>query len=287
MIFDEAGTYQIEYTATDDCGNETVAERTVIVEEPPTYRTVLYTDGTFIINESSRDEAANVAAHGQPTNVYAPFDPNGSTDTDKYIFATSTNSPWVDQRSLIKSVKIGEPISPTSMAQWFNGCNNLENIDFQGLDTSNVTSIVSMFSGCSTIAEIDLSDIDLSSVTIMDQAFANCRTAKHIVLPNTANNICTAFSEVFSRCSELQTIDISMIQASVSANAYRMFYMCGALVTIFATSGFTPQYGQFMFTGCNSLVGGSGTTFVSSQNDQTYARIDNPPDAPGYFTAKS
>lgn len=33
MVFDEAGTYTIEYTATDECGNTTTAERTVIVEE--------------------------------------------------------------------------------------------------------------------------------------------------------------------------------------------------------------------------------------------------------------
>lgn len=48
MKIDTDGTYTLQYTAEDSCGNETIEERTVIVASP---RTVLYTDGTFIINE--------------------------------------------------------------------------------------------------------------------------------------------------------------------------------------------------------------------------------------------
>lgn len=44
MVFDEAGTYTIEYTATDDCGNTTNAERTVIVEKG--IPNVSWADGT-------------------------------------------------------------------------------------------------------------------------------------------------------------------------------------------------------------------------------------------------
>lgn len=48
MKINTDGTYTLQYTAVDSCGNETIEERTVIVASP---RTVLYTDGTFIINE--------------------------------------------------------------------------------------------------------------------------------------------------------------------------------------------------------------------------------------------
>lgn len=40
-----------------------------------------------------------------------------------------------------------------------------------------------------------------------------------------------------------------------------------------------------MFAGCTALVGGAGTAYNASHTDGEYARIDNPPDAPGYFTA--
>ena len=39
-----------------------------------------------------------------------------------------------------------------------------------------------------------------------------------------------------------------------------------------------------MFNGCIRLIGGAGTAYDSSHTDGTYARIDNPPDSPGYFT---
>ena len=43
---------------------------------------------------------------------------------------------------------------------------------------------------------------------------------------------------------------------------------------------------QFLFYGVK-LVGGQGTRYNSSNDMKTYARIDNPPDEPGYFTYKA
>lgn len=174
MIFDEAGTYQIEYTATDDCGNETVAERTVIVEAPPTYRTVLYTDGTFIINESSRDEEANIAAHGQPTNVYDPFDPNGATNLSKYIFASQTERPWNSIISSILRVEIGSNISPTSMRYWFRGMYQCLEFSLNKLNTASVTDMMECFYNCQVVKVLDLTSFNTSSVSNMNSMFVNC-----------------------------------------------------------------------------------------------------------------
>ena len=41
-----------------------------------------------------------------------------------------------------------------------------------------------------------------------------------------------------------------------------------------------------MFYGCNALKGGAGTTYKSYYTYKIYARVDNPPEAPGYFTYK-
>lgn len=41
-----------------------------------------------------------------------------------------------------------------------------------------------------------------------------------------------------------------------------------------------------MFYGCELLVGGSGTTYDSGGRDEDYCRIDDPPVAPGYLTAR-
>ena len=41
----------------------------------------------------------------------------------------------------------------------------------------------------------------------------------------------------------------------------------------------------YVFQDAGSLVGGAGTRWSASHIDGEYARIDNPPTAPGYFTA--
>lgn len=181
MVFEEAGTYTIEYTATDECGNTTTAERTVIVEGPP--RTVLYTDGTLIINERSSDIDANVQAHGQPTNVYIPFDPNGATNVDKYIF-NYNNMPWKDQLSHILSIEMGSEIQPTICDWWFFSCDACVNIDLSNLDTSLVTSMNNMFSNMRTLTSIDISNFDTSLVTSMESMFGNCNHLETIYASN-------------------------------------------------------------------------------------------------------
>lgn len=290
MIFDEAGTYQIEYTATDDCGNETVAERTVIVEEPPTYRTVLYTDGTFIINESSRDEAANIQAHGQPTNVYAPFDPNGATDTDKYIFTSANSRPWNAQASSIKSVEVGYQIQPSDTKYWFDNLTICENIDLSNLDTSLVTDMKHMFRRCRAITSIGT--LNTSSATNMEGMFYGCSALLNIDMSGFDTSHVTTMLNMFRDCTNIPVLDLSAFDTSSLLNSEGMFQNCGQVTTIYASQSFvTSQITSSgnMFYSNYLLVGGAGTVFDQWDNpkDKTYAHIDGGTSDPGYFTAKS
>ena len=256
MVFDEAGTYQIEYTATDECGNTTVAERTVIVEEPPTYRTVLYTDGTLIINESSRDEADNIALHGAATNIYIPFDPNGDTNVDKYIFTSSGDRPWNSQASSIISVEIGSSISPTSTANWFYGFTTCTSIDVSLLDTSAVTSMSSMFYNCQALTTLDLSNFNTSAVTSMSSMFYNCQALTTLDLSNFNTSAVTSMSTMFNGCSALTTLDLNNFNTSVVTSMSSMFSGCSALTTLdlsnFNTSAVTNM--SSMFQVCRLLT---------------------------------
>ena len=87
MKIDTEGTYTLRYTAEDECGNVTTEDRTVNAINI-TYSTVLFTDGTFIINEKSTDRAANIALHGAVTNEYDPLDA-----THLYDFGTEADRP--------------------------------------------------------------------------------------------------------------------------------------------------------------------------------------------------
>ena len=263
MIINEAGEYTLQYTATDACGNSTTVERDLVVEAPP--RTVLYTDGTLIINELSRDIDANVQAHGQPLNVYIPFDPNGATDIDKYIFGSYTDVPWVSLRNSITSVEAGSSIQPTSTAFWFYGCANVESIDFANIDTKHVTNMKSMFSNCNHVQSFDFDTFDTSAVTNM--------------------------SGMFYACSALTVLDLSVFDTKNVTDMSQMFRNNQSLTTIYVSENFiTSQVtssNMMFYNMSTNLVGGAGTVWNSSYTDKTRAKIDGGTSDPGYFTAKS
>ena len=370
MKIDTEGTYTLRYTAEDECGNIATADRTVVVEAPLTYRTVLYTDGTLIINEKSSDIASNVALHGAATNVYIPFDPNGSTNTEKYIFTSASGRPWHSQSASIKAVEIGSNISPTSTAYWFNDfttctsmnlsklntsnvtsmwgmfyncaaltslnvthfdtsnvtnmmymfyycqaltsldvshfntgnvmytshmfdhCQALTSLDVTHFDTSNVTDMVAMFNNCQALTSLDLSHFDTSNVTKMSDMFINCAALTSLDVSHFNTSNVTDMSYMFNYCQALTSLDLSHFDTSNVTKMSYMFQECRALTTIYASANFvvtqvTSSANMFRYMSTN-LVGGAGTVWSSSNpRDKTYARIDNPPSAPGYFTARS
>jgi len=290
MVFDEAGTYQIEYTATDECGNTTNAERTVIVEAPP--RTVLYTDGTLIINELSRDIEANIQAHGQPTNVYDPFDPNGDTNVKKYIFNSDSQRPWNSQASSVISVEIGSNIQPTSTEYWFYGFTTCTSIDLSLLDTSAVTNMNRMFLNCQALTSLDVSNFNTSAVTSMNAMFYDCQALTSLDVSNFNTSAVTSMNAMFYDCRALTSLDVSNFNTSAVSDMTYMFGYCRALTTIYASVSFSVTQvtsSSNMFGNMSIyLVGGAGTRWSSSNpKDKTYAHIDGGTSDPGYFTAKN
>lgn len=255
MQIDTAGTYTLKYTAEDECGNVTEVTREVEAVQI-TYRTVLYTDGTFIINEKSTNQAANEALHGAATNVYAPFNPNGSTDRDKYIFSSESFRPWNSQRTSVTSVEIGEEISPPSMAYWFYMFNNCTSMDLSNIDTSDTTSMSNTFAYCSILPSIDVSSFDTGNVTGVKYMFVNCRSLTTLDLSNFDTSKVTLFGSMFNGCSALTSVNVSSFDTSSATDMSFMFNDCSALTTL-DTSNFNMSNvttATQMFTNCSALT---------------------------------
>jgi hypothetical protein len=88
----------------------------------------------------------------------------------------------------------------------------------------------------------------------------------------------------------LISLDLSGWSIPKVTNMSKMFMGCSNLTTIYAGDDWNTDHvttSTNMFSGCVNLVGGSNTAYSSSYNDKTYARVDNPPDSPGYFTYKA
>lgn len=92
--------------------------------------------------------------------------------------------------------------------------------------------------------------------------------------------------------SNLQTVTLDNFDASGATNTASLFKQCGSLTTIYASQHASDSFQKAvitdqtnMFHQCGSLVGGQGTSDAhSSKNIIEYARIDEPPDKPGFFT---
>ena len=240
----EDGTYDVSQYAS------------VRVITTTSYRTVLYADGTFIINESSMDEESNTQAHGEAVNVYNPFDPNGSTDIDKYIFSEWTDVPWSNELDSIINIEIGSEIQPTSTAYWFNACIECQTIDLSNLDTSNVISMDYMFNYCSSLTVLDISNFDTSNVTDMYYAFANLRSMTSLDLSSLDTSNVVNMEGMFTNNNSLTSLDLSSFDTSSVTNMTWMFSNCPNLASLdlssFDTSSVTSM--GTMFRGCSALT---------------------------------
>lgn len=337
MKIDTAGTYTLRYSATDQCGNVATKDRVLTVAAP---RTVLYADGTFIINESPKDISKNEAEHGGSTNTYEPL-----SSTNTYTFSSASSRPWNGVVTQIKSIEIGSEIQPTSMAHWFEDTyaetidltnldsshvrdftkafsymskmksmdlssldvsgasifdemfthdTLLESVDISGWNTGNVTSMRYMFNECNNLKSLDLSGFDTKNVTSFEYMFNNCKNLETLSVDNFDTSHASEFNSMFQNCESIKTLDVSSFDTSgtIRGDAFTFFFSyCTNLTTIYASGNFVVPsshgYGSGMFGRCYALVGGAGTTYNSYKTNGEYARIDNPPDAPGYFTAKT
>lgn len=253
MKIDTAGNYTLRYTAEDECGNETVIDRSLIVAAP---RTVLYTDGTFIINEMPADKETNERLHGVATNVYAPFDPNGLTAGEKYIFENGAAAPWWDQRQRVLKTEIGSLVTPTSTAHWFDGFANMTSCDVSNIDTSNVTNMRYMFTSCRRLGTLDVSHFDTSNVTNMEGMFNEMRRLSDLRLFHSDTSNVTTMKRMFYSCEYLTSIDLSAFDTTSVDDFTSMFDSCERLTNIsvsgFNVSGATKL--SEMFSGCKALT---------------------------------
>lgn len=119
------------------------------------------------------------------------------------------------------------------------------------------------------------------------QMFENMRSATQISFSGILSGKTVAMNDMFYGCRGLVSLDLSGFRTNNVTNMADMFSGCTSLRSIIVSESFVTDAvtsSSYMFLNCTSLVGGAGTAYDSSHTDGTYARIDNPPDSPGYFT---
>ncbi|MBR7031454.1 MAG: BspA family leucine-rich repeat surface protein, partial [Prevotella sp.] len=116
-----------------------------------------------------------------------------------------------------------------------------------------------------------------------------CRSLTSLDLSGFRTDNVTGMGWMFGDCSGLTSLNLTGFKTDYVSRMDYMFSGCSGLTTIYAGDGWSTAkvtYGEGMFSGCTSLVGGTGTPYDASHIDYTYAQIDGGSDNPGYFTRK-
>ena len=111
----------------------------------------------------------------------------------------------------------------------FNGCNNLEKINFGKINTSLVENMDNLFHNCNSLKSIDISNFDTSSVTTMNSMFRYCSSLTTIDLSKFNTSKVENMFDIFGYCSKLYSIDVSNFDTSKVQNMQGMFYQCELL----------------------------------------------------------
>ena len=183
------------------------------------------------------------------TNVWGGTDVTSTGDSLPKWSYSSANKVIFDETFI--------SVRPTSTYGWFYSFNQLREIDFSGLNTSNVTNMSNMFYQCnhSYFTQLDLSGFDTSSVTDMSDMFYECLNLTDLDLSGFDTSSVTDMSNMFNACRSLTNLDLSNFDTSNVTNMVGMFQKCSAITSInvgsFDTSEVTDM--GYMFDNCLKL----------------------------------
>lgn len=250
MKYTEPGTYELQYRAVDDCGNETIETRTIVVND---VKTALFTDGTLIINERSADRQSNIEEHGAVIKEYRPA---------PYYFHSQNDQPWTNERTQILKVKMGGEVPVPTLQWYFMALPKVKEIDLTGAVFDIQCGMLYTFMGCYELEKVNMELFNAERTMSMLNAFNECWSLETLDLSGMGTGWLTVMDDTFKYCSKLKTI-------YVNSN-----WWTGVPAT-------TP-----VFEGCTSLVGGNGTRYSEENIYASYAWIDGRDGSPGYMTVK-
>ena len=119
-----------------------------------------------------------------------------------------------------------------SMKNMFNGCEKLQFIDIETLDTSKAKNMQQMFRNCKSLEELDLSQFDTSNVTNMNAMFSTCIKLEELDLSSFDTSKVTNMSYMFSGCKNLEYVNTSSFNTSKVTNMSYMFRWCTNLARL-------------------------------------------------------
>ena len=265
-----------------------------------TRSTVLFNDGTLIINELPQDRSNNVTSHGEVIKEYEAL-----TESNAYVFTggmSGSNSViWDNEKYQIKSVTFGETVKPVSTAIWFKELRNMESGDFTKLDNSDNTSMNSMFQyagyNCNTFRLTGLDTLDTSNVNDMGNVFnsAGFRATTWSIgdLSNWETNSVTTMSNMFNAAGysngsfnvgnlgNWDTSNVSVMDSMFANSGYRSSSWTVGDLSSWDTKNVTSMSSMFNAAGYSAGTFNLGD--ITSWNTKNVLNMSNMFNQAGYM----
>ncbi|MCR5226885.1 MAG: BspA family leucine-rich repeat surface protein [Eubacterium sp.] len=209
----------------------------------------------------------------------------------------------------LPSIDVSSFTSNTALYRTFEGCTSAQNIELS-LNASSTdkkaTSCKYMFRNCQSLSSLNIIGFDKIKITSAEGMYENCyKLTNFSFLTQFDTSECTdmnwMLSGVATNQAESVVIDMSSFDTQKVLKMERLFAGTNnkesMIRTIYVSDSFVINDScscKEMFYNSNSkkgtaLTGGSGTMFVKNNSamlGKEYARVDNPPGAPGFFTHK-
>lgn len=132
-----------------------------------------------------------------------------------------------------------------SLWNLFEGCTSLTEVDWNGLDTSQVESMGSLFYGCASLRSVDLSELNTSSVTIMTSMFWGCGNLESVTFGgNFDTSKVTEMTAMFYGCSSLESLDLSSFDTRGVTEMHNLFADCKSFSSVTLGENFVWSNGS-------------------------------------------
>ena len=156
--------------------------------------------------------------------------------------------------------------SKAGAALWnlFQGCTSLTEVDWNGLDTSQVESVGSLFYGCASLRTADLSGLDTSSVTTMSSMFWGCSNLESVTFGGSFDTSkVTEMSAMFYGCGSLESLDLSSFDTRDVTEMHNLFAGCKNLSSVTLGENFVWNNGS------------ENPALPEPADDLTWVRVDS------------
>ena len=175
------------------------------------------------------------------------------------IYGMGVKPTWLVNKNNVTKVVFDAAFAnarPTNCYAWFNGCENLTNIEgIEYLNTSQVTDMHNMFYNCYHLQTTDFSGFDTRKVKDMSYMFYNCDSLKSLDISNFNTSEVTDMRGMFDSCIGLTSLDLSHLNTSKVSVMASMFQSCINLLSVNLSGWDTRNVKSMtgMFKRCHSL----------------------------------